>query len=203
VSGQPDPLVGWRVWSVHDGRLQSLVVPHTWQPGVNQATCLSEARQPCSSPPGRFCQCGFWALWSPDLCIRRARAYPRSHLDHVMGLVAGWGSVAVHGSEGFRAERARALCLFSDWPWDGRMRMLAASAVAKWLVRRVRPLGQALASRHDESARRSVLAPVASQFGVPLLSMEEALRRGVLAEMGVARPVLRRLEDEFASLRTG
>jgi hypothetical protein len=118
-----------------------------------------------------------------------------------MGLVAGWGSVAVHGGEGFRAERARALCLFSDWPWDGRMRMLTASAAAKWLMRHVGPLHQTLVARHDQPARRVALAGIAAQFGEPLLPMEEALHRGVLAEMGVAGSVLRQLEDDFASFR--
>jgi hypothetical protein len=32
----------------------------------------------------------------------------------------GWGEVAIHGSEGFRAERAVVACLFVDWPWAWR-----------------------------------------------------------------------------------
>jgi hypothetical protein len=42
------------------------------------------------------------------------RARHLSRGDAVMGLIASWGTVAVHGEEGFRPQRAAILCQFSD-----------------------------------------------------------------------------------------
>jgi hypothetical protein len=91
-----------------------------WRPGVNEATCLADRPQPCSSVPGAGCCCGWWALWSPARCwelVRRRRLFWRAP---VLGLVAGWGAVALHGAEGFRAQRASVLAVFDHPLWESR-----------------------------------------------------------------------------------
>lgn len=200
VKSGSEPIVGWRLWRVHDDGLQSWVVSHTWQPGHNRARCLAERPDPCPTCPGRACHCGFWALWSPSACIRKAQAYPTPERRLVMGLMVGWGSVALHGDEGFRAQYARALCLFSDWPWERRMRLLTAGAARRWVMRRVGPIGRRLLESRDQSERRAALAATASRYGIPALPLEEALHRGVLTELGVGQAALDELHDMFASL---
>src|SRR5215469_11714208 len=117
-----EPVVGWRIWRLQDGLLRSLVMDSSWQPGENVARCLASDRAMCRESPGQGCLCGFWAVWSPKQSM--ARVCPAIEPPwQVMGLITGWGEVAVHGAEGFRAERATVRCLFSDrpWPWSAQL----------------------------------------------------------------------------------
>lgn len=86
-----------------------------------------------------------------------------------LGLISGWGEVALHGSEGFRCEYAQVLCLFTDHPWT----------VSTW-----RPL-----FNWEHSKRVDLLASVANGLGVPLLSIEGAVNSGVLSEFGISNEV--------------
>src|SRR5258708_13094420 len=49
-----------------------------------------------------------------------------------MGLVVGWGTVALHGREGFRAERGALRCLFTDRPWSASAGTGSPGRLAGW-----------------------------------------------------------------------
>jgi hypothetical protein len=148
MDGRPEPVIGWRLWKVKDGALQSWAVNHTWRAGENRAVCLSDEPYRCPHSPGDSCRCGFWALYSPLAAIQLASS--ASPARTVMGLIAGLGIVAVHGPEGFRAEKAVIMCLFSD---------VVASSPMERVWRRIwrriwRRLRKGAADRTSESWRR-------------------------------------------------
>lgn len=184
--GAPDrPVLGWRLWRVDGERLRSWSVHHHWTPGANVAACRS-ADGPCGATPGRHCQCGFWALWSPLRCLENAQWHGEPPW-HVMGLVAGWGVVARHGTEGFRAQHASVMCLFTDWAGSAPIPVPGDGVVARWtnwvrggrLRRRFRPGGDA------NPDRMPALRAVAASYGIPLVSLQGALDLHVLGEWGV------------------
>jgi hypothetical protein len=182
-----EPVVGWRVWKVSDGHLESWAVDYRWQPGENHARCLAHDRDACPSSPGPHCQCGFWALWSPRRCAARASSATEPPGRHVMGLVAGWGTVALHRDEGFRAEYAAPRCLFTDRPWAGWMSGLAAGWMTRWW--RWRHRGLPSPEPDDDAARDprrwDLLRAVAARYAVPLVSLRTAVDVGLLGELGV------------------
>ncbi|MDQ6900310.1 MAG: hypothetical protein M3072_12525 [Candidatus Dormibacteraeota bacterium] len=101
----------------------------------------------------------------------------------VIGLVAGWGTVAIHRQEGFRAQHATLLCLFSDSVWAQKLNPLERQRTRWWWTRSwMFPGSGVLASRPSNSLRR-----VASGYGVPLVQLGDAIRSGLLAEFGVPR----------------
>jgi hypothetical protein len=112
----------------------------------------------------------------------------------VMGLMRGWGTVAVHGQEGFRSEHAAIVCLFSDWPFlPGRVR-LGHSPVSRWR-RAVALLGGDDGPLPSHQAQRNAgLRAAAAAYGVPLLSIAGSLRLGMLEELGIHPRGLRELE---------
>ncbi len=186
-----EPVLGWRIWNLRDGRLGSWAVDYCWTPGENVATCLASHSRACSSSPGQDCQCGFWAVWSPVDCLVRA-CTAKEPPWHVMGLVAGWGMVAVHGREGFRAERAALRCLFTDRPWGSSGRSGATGRLIDWWRHALGwpalpepELGCASSHIHD-------LAAVAERYAVPLVSLRGAVSVGLLNELGLP---LAQIED--------
>jgi hypothetical protein len=180
-----EPVLGWRLWHLRSGHLQSWAIDHRWTHGENVATCRALDHPPCGSSPGPRCQCGFWATWSPAQCLARARATHEPPW-HVMGLVAAWGAVAVHGDEGFRAERTVLRCLFVDRPWA----VTPGGTVLRRLGIRWRsahrppapPLGPGVAL-----ARQTELHAAGARYGVPLVSLRGAAGLGLLGELGVPR----------------
>jgi hypothetical protein len=205
VRAAGQPLVGWRLWRLHDGRLRSWVVGHDWEAGANEARCLAggplvSMRQPaggrCDRSPGTDCRCGLWALWDFGGCVRKAREESQAWdgWNVVIGLMAGWGTVAIHGEEGFRCQYAMVRCLFTDavadragGSGDGRPGWWHRLA---WCIRSGEP-----GDRRLNSLRRA-----ADHYGVPLLSLSEALHMGVLGELGVPR---NRIKEVAAELATG
>ena len=177
-----EPVLGWRIWKLRDGRLESLVVDHCWEPGANRAECLAPAR-PCPESPGRHCQCGFWAVWSPRQCVSRAGAEPPRQ---VMGVIAGWGAVAMHGAEGFRAEHAAVRCLFVDRPWRWQAPGAGRRLAGWW--RRATGRGEdpepaavdPVDRRHWEALRQA-----AERYAVPVVSLRDAASLGLLGELGL------------------
>jgi hypothetical protein len=184
VTWPVEPVVGWRIWRLVGWRLESWAVDYCWQPGENRAVCLPRNRVACESPPGPHCQCGFWAVWSPRACL--ARADSDSELCwHVMGLISGWGTVALHGREGFRAERAAIRCLFTDWSPSAYRSAMARGRLHRWVRRRMGASeAQASPTRRDRR-RVEALHDVAGRYGVPLVSLLGAVEVGLLSELGV------------------
>lgn len=172
-----DPFLGWRVWRLRPEGLRSWAAGCYWQPGPNAATCLSS--NPCPAPPGNACRCGYWALFSLTHCLHHARVDSRERMT-VLGLVQGWGEVALHGEEGFRAANAAVVALFTDWVWDtGRS---GAHARPWWW--RLLHVGEGAAA-HPDPNRDHLLTSVAKAHGVPVLPLRDALRSGFLAEVGL------------------
>jgi hypothetical protein len=106
-----------------------------------------------------------------------------------MGLIAGWGTVALHDREGFRAEYAAARCLFTDRPWSARMPGVATRWLFGWWRRRsiaaVEPEPDDDAAR--DPRRWDALQAVAAHYAVPLVSLDSAVNHGLLGELGVPR----------------
>jgi hypothetical protein len=86
----------------------------------------------------------------------------------VLGLVRGWGEVAIHGHEGFRAERASVVMLFSDLVGPRSL-----TPMRWWHGRRAR-----------------VLRDAAGRYGVPVLPLRTALDHRVLEELGLPRSAI-------------
>ncbi|HXM54861.1 MAG TPA: hypothetical protein VOB72_05685 [Candidatus Dormibacteraeota bacterium] len=176
-------VLGWRLWHLREGGLESLAVNYVWTPGENVAACLAHGRLGCPDPPGRGCSCGFWAVWSPGHCLTRASSAEPPY--QVMGLIAAWGTVALHGTEGFRAERAAVRCLFTDRPWRWA-RPSTTRRLAAWWRRSTGgapddPQLLAARDRRHEAALRTA----AARYAVPAVSLREAAGLGLLGELGV------------------
>lgn len=201
MSGGPAPVIGWRLWRLDAGRLRSWVVAQDWQVGPNEARCLvgdgpaslfgPAPRRPCERSPGRGCRCGLWALRDFASCARKARDESQhwDTRDIVIGLVEGWGTVAIHGDEGFRSQYAAVRCLFTD-PIADR-----GPAPPRWWERVVR-----LSRARDSDARRATsLRCVAELYGVPLVSLADAVRLGILGELGLPESGVREVAAELAT----
>jgi hypothetical protein len=202
VSTRDRPVVGWRLWKLHGGRLRSWVVAHDWEAGPNQACCLASdaaaclfnppVRPRCAHSPGRDCKCGLWALWDFGSCARKAREESQrwDSRDVVIGLMEGWGTVAIHGDEGFRSQYAVVRCLFTDTIAD------RVPARADWWRR----LAGRLRLGEPDARRATALRQAAGMYGVPLLSLADAVRLGVLGELGLPESGVR---EVAAALATG
>jgi hypothetical protein len=93
------------------------------------------------------------------------------HRTVAVGLIQGYGAIAVHGGEGFRARLARVACIFSDAP-------------------------QPLLTESVE-ARRTV----AEEYGVPCITLDAAISIGFLHEMGVDPQAVEQLKAWIAAGR--
>jgi hypothetical protein len=193
VTSKREPIVGWRLWRVRGSRLESWAASFTWEPDDNVARCLAPVRR-CPTSPGRGCRCGFWGLFSPLRCIDRARA-ERTERSSVLGLIRAWGEVAVHGSEGFRAEHARVVCLFTDWVWESPTLPCPEKGVARWWWRAMEALHYVPRPVPPDPWRRQALQEAAPAYGVPLLSLKDAVRYGVLDEMGADEEMRREAQS--------
>jgi hypothetical protein len=106
-----EPIRGWRVWKVADGRLYSTVFGTLWPERTRlEARCGLGGR---SSPgglrgvhdaPARACDCGIYAFKSPAAALHLARQImPLSPA--AVGQVSLWGRV-VETELGYRAQYA-------------------------------------------------------------------------------------------------
>lgn len=101
----------------------------------------------------------------------------------VIGLIAGWGDVAIHGDEGFRAARARVICLFDTNPWSEALDELG------WEYPTDTP--------RPALAGSGSLRLTASTYHVPLLSLRTAASHAVLSELGVSGDQITNIELAF------
>lgn len=140
-------VIGYRQWRVTSDL--ELRAAHkrkaVWATGVNVAEChksndyimVYDDEDPpepkrCKSAPGQDCECGIYALYSPDdfWYGKGGKAWIfGSHAEPdplVSGVIVAWGEMEVHYS-GFRAQYARAVALATpDSPRDA----VIAKAVA-------------------------------------------------------------------------
>lgn len=129
-------VIGFRQWAVGDDLdLRSAVARHAWVPGDNTAQCMrGDGHRRCKHAPGEGCDCGLYALHTPNFWYSQGRRDPFSFyygdpvgLPMVAGLVAAWGKLEVHHA-GFRAERARIVAIALP---EIRRDAVVALAVAK------------------------------------------------------------------------
>jgi hypothetical protein len=90
VEGDAAPMLGWRLWRLHEGALRSWAVSYDWSPGRNLARCIGPGVSRCQDSPGPGCHCGFWGLYDPVDCLMRGR-YQGLGWWPVVGLMRGWG----------------------------------------------------------------------------------------------------------------
>jgi hypothetical protein len=184
-----NPLVGWRVWRVEDGRLLcSWAMAHVWVPGDNVARCLANGAR-CERSPGTHCNCGYWALNDPAGCLRLASSRVEGG-QAILGLIRAWGEIAVHGTEGFRAEHAAVACLFTDSLFKPPLIDLRMGERTlrwrRWLRQKTGWNGR------PQKVRKEVTA-AARDYGVPALPLSGAIEIGVLEEFGVGKGTIRDL----------
>jgi hypothetical protein len=99
-------LVGLRAWRVTDGHMlrPSSVAEYTWTPGENLAQCIPGSRPVPEDHQlvGGNCMCGFYAYHDGT------NTYAGTVT--ISGIMMGYGR-CVHGTKGFRAEKARILAI--------------------------------------------------------------------------------------------
>lgn len=177
---QRNPVVGWRLWYVRDGRLHSWNVDYFWQKGPNKAECRRDVGTGCPDPPGKRCQCGLWGVWKLSDALNRVLA-STSEDNLIVGVISGWGDVALHGGEGFRSEYAKVRCLFTDRPW---------LSDPSYIPLKKRSFLSALFGRSQAPPApptESELGRVAEYYRVPLLSIARAADLGFLGEIGMEK----------------
>jgi|SRR5579872_3198039 len=182
-------VVGWRVWWVERRELCSLAREYRWKPGENAATCLAGEQVPCSLSPGRSCRCGFWALFSPRAAMHLVSP-AQDHRRAVFGLISGYGTIALHGTEGFRAEFATIACLFPD-------RIGESVRLERARRRRYVDAGETMNQLIDSST--DPLKAVADRYGVLLVPLKTALSIGLLDELGATIEATQEVQALFTS----
>jgi hypothetical protein len=96
--GQPriraGEIIGWRIWRLYDGFLQSVTFSYIWRPGVFERSSSAEG--------GWECNLGYHAFKDKEQADREASAH---WSPIVIGSVAMWGEV-VECQRGWRSEYA-------------------------------------------------------------------------------------------------
>lgn len=178
-----EPVLGWRVWRLRGRELTSWGATYVWRPGHNAAGCL-KPDNPCGAAPGQGCRCGFWGLYSVQRCLSRARQ-DHGERTPVLGLIRAWGEVAVHETEGFRAQYAAPVCLFTDWIWDSPPSVRPETSLGRWWCAFRRLLAGDFLAGEPASDLEAKIRAAADEYGIPALSLPDALRLGALQELGV------------------
>lgn len=94
-----EPVIGFRVWKLLDGKLYSPLQSHRWAPGTNKARCRRGGMAPSC-----HATCGLYAQYHIDGISSALRAVG------VIGAIQAWGTLEAHPT-GFRAEYARPILL--------------------------------------------------------------------------------------------
>lgn len=112
----------------------------------------------------------------------------------VLGLINGYGNVAFHGEEGFRAELASLACIFTD--------RIELPLLGGLLRPSRRPLTRVLPVRLQQTLRSRSLRGNGTYYGVPCVSIESALSLGLLQEFGVRPQAIAELRQWVTDRRT-
>ena len=117
----------------------------------------------------------------------------------MLGLISAWGTVAIHGREGFRAERAAVRCLFTDWARSAPVPGVMDTWLTKWWRRTVGRLQEPDGAGRPDPGRTTELEAAARRYGVPLLPLKGALVMQVLGEWGVPPEQIQEVETWVAA----
>ena len=88
------------------------------------------------------------------------------------------------------------VCLFEDWVWRPREPMEQSQGLLQRLVSLLRGHDQ---PPEPDPDRPLELARAAERYSVPLVTLREAVRVGLLAELGVSRSVIDEVRDWVAA----
>ena len=101
-----EPLVGWRLWHVRDGRLLSWSQDAEWPAGRRlEASCRRLLRRSCTDAPGAGHACGIYAVRTRDAAVRLLDDLPPLAAPVAVGRVSLWGRV-FENVGGWRAQYA-------------------------------------------------------------------------------------------------
>jgi hypothetical protein len=101
-----EPLIGWRLWHVRDGRLVSWAQDAEWPAGRRlEARCRRLLRRSCSGAPGDGHTCGIYATRTRDAALRLLHELPPLPAPVAIGRVSLWGRV-FENVGGWRAQYA-------------------------------------------------------------------------------------------------
>jgi hypothetical protein len=93
-------IIGWRIWRMYDGLLQSVTFSYIWRPGVFERSSTAEG--------GWGCNLGYHAFKDKEQADREASAH---WSPIVIGSVAMWGEV-IECQHGWRSEYAAVRSIF-------------------------------------------------------------------------------------------
>jgi hypothetical protein len=101
-----EPLVGWRLWHIRDGRLVSWSQEAEWPAGRRlEASCERLIRRPCGAAPAGGHTCGIYAVRTRDAAVRLLAELPPVPVPVAVGQVSLWGRV-FENVGGWRAQYA-------------------------------------------------------------------------------------------------
>jgi hypothetical protein len=101
-----EPLVGWRLWHIQDGRLVSWSQEAEWPAGRRlEASCTRLLRRSCDAAPADGHTCGLYAVRTRDAAIRLLVELPPLPVPVAVGQVSLWGRV-FENVGGWRAQYA-------------------------------------------------------------------------------------------------
>jgi hypothetical protein len=101
-----EPLVGWRLWHIRDGRLRSWSQDADWPAGRRlEATCKRLVRRSCADAPACEHTCGIYAARTRAGALRLLDELPPLPAPVALGQVSLWGRV-FENVGGWRAQYA-------------------------------------------------------------------------------------------------
>ncbi len=125
MSFSTEPLLGWRLWHVRDGRLLSWVKPDQWPGGARfEARC--RRLRGCGEAPRAGHSCGIYAARTRELALQLLEELPSIAGPVAVGRVSLWGRV-IENVDGWRAQYA--------YPYD--LELVAGTAADAAGLRRV------------------------------------------------------------------
>jgi len=101
-----EPLVGWRLWHIRDGRLLSWSQAAEWPAGRRmEASCKRLLRRSCAAAPAKGHACGIYAVRTREDAVRLLHELPSLAAPVAVGRVSLWGRV-FENVGGWRAQFA-------------------------------------------------------------------------------------------------